>query len=96
LGKKGRGVNLTTHVLLVPRLKMMGIVVRISSTCFAAAAVRRRCIQLRPSSDDDVDDSSAWGGWSYLFSLTFLANIEGWMGASRHRSGGHEFVQFFG
>jgi hypothetical protein len=48
---------------------MVGIVVGLSWTCFAAAAVRRRCMQLRPTSDDDADDSSA------SFPRTFLAVV---------------------
>jgi hypothetical protein len=50
--------------------------------CFAAAAVRRRWMQLRPSSDDDADDSSARGAVHTSFRRTILAVVvvTGWEG----------------
>jgi hypothetical protein len=56
-----------------PRRSVTGIafVVSLCWVCFAAAAVRRRWMQLRPSSDDDCDNSSAWGGRRYLVSAHF-------------------------
>jgi hypothetical protein len=50
-------------------------VVALCWTYFAAAAVRRRRIQLQPSSDDDVDDSSAWGAVLTSFPSTILADV---------------------
>jgi hypothetical protein len=62
-------------------------------TLLAAAADHRRCMQLWPSSDDDAQDSSAWGAVLTYFPHTSLANVVvAWLGASRHGSGGYEFV----
>jgi hypothetical protein len=78
-------------------------VVALYWTCFAAAGVRRCWMQLWPSSDDAADDSSAWGAVLTTFPHTFLTVVivTGWEGrrmvdTGRHRSGGYEFVQFFG
>jgi hypothetical protein len=51
-------------------------------TYFAATAVRRRRMQLRPSSDDDAHDTSVWGAVLTAFPRTFLAVVVviGWEG----------------
>lgn len=48
------------------------IVVANCWTCLAAAAVRRRWVQLRPSSGNDANDCSAWGAVpTFSFSSCF-------------------------
>jgi hypothetical protein len=57
-------------------------VVALRWTCFAAAAIRRRWMQLRPSSDDGSKDFSAWGAVLTSFPRTLLAVVvvTGWEG----------------
>jgi hypothetical protein len=80
----------------------IGTVVALYWTCFAAAEIRRHCMQLWPSSDDDANESSSWGAVLTSFPRTFLSVVVviGWEGrrtdASRHWFCCHEFVQSFG